>query len=198
MTFFSGTVTEVIYSMPAAGTALATSTTKTVISSTGSASLPAFQLPTPLWQPSYAVGRGLRINFGGTFGTTGTPTLQIWLYLDTTQGTAGTILAATGALTAPSTISNGNWYGQVDLVATTQGLSSNVYTEAVYTNGFLSLGAGNNAATAAAATYMIGSPGATISYNPLSTNYVEVWAQWGTSSASNTIQLTEFMVSGLN
>jgi|SRR6185437_6813392 len=198
MTFFSGTVSEVIYSMPAAGTALNTSTTKTVISSTGSASLPAFQLPTPLWQPSYAVGRGLRVNFGGTFGTTATPTLQIWLYLDTTQGTAGTILASTGAFTTASGVTNGSFYGQVDIVATTQGLSSNVYTEAVFANGFLSLGTANNAATAAATTYMIGAPQSTVSYNPLSTNYVEMWAQWGTSSASNTIQLTEFMVSGLN
>jgi hypothetical protein len=186
--------------MPAAGTALATSTTKTVISSTGSASLPAFQLPTPLWQPSYAVGRGLRVNLGGTYGcTVSTPTLQLWLYLDTTQGTAGTILASTGLLTLPATaITTGNWYAQVDIVATTQGLSSNVYTEAVYTNGLLALGAGNNATTAAAGVYMLGSPSATISYNPLSTNYLEVWAQWGTSNASNTIQLTEFMVSGLN
>lgn len=198
MTFFTGTVSEVIYSMPAAGTALASSVTKTVISSTGSATLPAFQLPTPLWQPSYAVGRALRITAGGTFGTTGTPTLQIWVYVDTTQGTAGTILAATGAFTSPSGVTNGSWYLNLDLNSTTQGLSSNVYTQAVYTNGYLSLGTANNAATAAATTYMIGTPQATVSYNPLATNYVEVWAQWGTSSASNTIQCTEFMVAGLN
>jgi len=197
MTFFSGTVSEVIYSMPAAGAALNTSVAKTCISSTASATLPAFQLPTPLWQPSYAVGRGLRVNFGGTYSTTATPTLQLWLYLDTTQNTPGTILAATGIFTT-TTVTNGNFYGQVDIVATTQGLSSNVYTEAVYTNGFIATGAGNNAATAAGAVYMVGSPSATISYNPLATNYMEVFAQWGTSSASNTITLTEFMVSGLN
>lgn len=198
MTFFSGTVSEVIYSMPAAGTALASSVTRTIISSTGSASLPAFQLPTPLWQPSYAVGRGLRVNFGGTFGTTGTPTLQLWLQLDTTQGTAGTTLASTGALTTPSGVTNGNFYGQVDIVATTQGLASNVYTEGVFVNGFVMIGTGNNAATATATTIMVGAPQTAVAYNPLSTNYLEVSAQWGTSSASNTIQLTEYMVSGLN
>lgn len=202
MTFFSGTVTEVIYSMPAAGTALNTSTSKVCISSTGSATLPAFQLPTPLWQPSYAVGRGLRINFGGTWGVTAAgANFQLWLYLDTTQATPGTILASTGVLAIPATaVTTGNFYGQVDIVATTQGLSSNVYTEGVYTNGLLVMGNGNNASTSLTptATVLMGSPSTPIAYNPLATNYVEMFAQWGTSNAADTIQLTEFMVSGLN
>jgi hypothetical protein len=203
MTFFSGTVTEVIYSMPAAGTALNTSTAKTVISSSGSATLPAFQLPTPLWQPSYAVGRGLRINFGGTWGVTAAGSnFQFWIYLDTTQGTPGSvILASTGVLAIPAVaVTTGNFYGQVDIVATTQGLSSNVYTEGVFTNGFLAMGAGNNASTSLTPTAftLIGSPSSALSYNPLATNYIEAYAQWGTSNADNTIQLTEFMVSGLN
>ncbi len=199
MTFFSGTVTEVIYSMPAAGTALANSTAKTVISSTGSATLPAFQLPTPLWQPSYAVGRGLRLSFGGTFGTTGSPTLQFWVYFDTTQGNAtGTVMASTGLFAPGTGITSGNFYGQLDIVATTQGLSSNVYTEGVFTNGFVMYGAGNNAATTAGTFAMIGSPASAISYNPLATNYIDIAAQWSAASASNTVQLTEFMVSGLN
>jgi len=204
MSFFTGTVGEVIYNMPGAGTAYNTSTSATVISA-NSASNPPFQMPTPLWQPSYASARLLRIVAGGTYGTTvSTPTLIIGAYLDPTQNstTSQIALAKTGTYTMPATaITNGSWLMDFYVTVNQIGVGAGAYATLVYTNGLLNFYPnGNNAATVNTgnATIGIGSPGATISINPMATYFLELWATWGTSSASNTIQCTQFTVFGLN
>ena len=199
MTDFTKTVAEVIYSMPASGAALSNSTTNTVLTGNTSTN-PAFELPTPLWQPAYFVGKALHVLAKGTFGTTGTPTLTIGCYVDPTQNSTASqqILAATGALTTPSGVTNGNWELEFTVSMQSIGVTSSAYTATWNTSGTFKLGAGNNAATTAASVYMVGNPQTTIAVNPMAINFLEIWATWGTASASNTITCSQFMVLGLN
>lgn len=202
MTFFSGTVGEVIYNMPTAGAALNTSVTKTVISA-NTASNPPFQVPAPLWQPSYANARLVRVVAGGTYGdTASTPTLQLGCYLDPTQNstTSQILLAGTGAVTLTATsVTTGNWLMDFYMTVSSMGVGAGAFQQNIYTNGYLLMGAGNNAATAnVQQTVMVGSSGSTVQVNPMATYFMELWATWGTSNASNTITCTQFTVFGLN
>lgn len=205
MSFLTATQVETIYALPSPGTALASSTTKTLISA-NSATNPAFALPalTSIWEPSYMVGRALRVCARGVFGTTGTPTLTFSCQLDPTQNssTSALTLAATGALTAPGTITNGNWELEFDVSVSALGMSGGFYQATLQSHGLLSVGAGNNGATGASAVYTVGaaniSMGGAATLNPATPSFLELWGQWGTSNAANTIQCTQLFVFGLN
>src|SRR5215831_10460570 len=103
--------------MPAAGTALNTSVTKSVITANTTTN-PPYQMPalTALWPPDRLAPRVLRFVARGGVGTTATPTLQVQLYLDPTQNstTGQQLLGGTGALTTGSALGGGasmtaNW-----------------------------------------------------------------------------------------
>jgi hypothetical protein len=185
--------------MPAAGAALANSSAQTIISGNTSTN-PPYQLPSlnTLWgSASYGYsGRALRIVARGTFGTTSAPTLTVVLGLNTAQGTAtpAITLAATGAFTAPTTITNGNWELEIGIDINSIGIT----TSSLDPIGKFCVGPGNNAATAAASTYMIGSATSVTTVNPQTSYWVELAAKWGTANASNTIQCLQFEVLGLN
>lgn len=202
MTFFTGTVGEVIYNMPSAGAALANSTTKTNITANTTTN-PPFQVPAPLWQPSYANARLVKVTLGGTYGdTAAAPTLTLGVYLDPTQNstTSQILLAGTGAVTLTATsITTGNWLMEFYITVSSMGVGAGAFQQNVYTNGVLSMGAGNNAATAnGQQDVMVGSSANTIQINPMATYFMEAWATWGTANASNTITCTQFTVFGLN
>lgn len=203
MTFLTGTNAEVLYCMPAAGTALANSSAAAIISGNTSTN-PPYQLP-PIWNlfggPSYAPGRAFRIVARGTFGTTGTPTLTVKCGLNqTTQATAPPtiILAATGAITAPSSITNGIWELEFGIDINTLGEAANTQSMSLDALGSFRIGAGNNAATVAGVVYMVGSAAAITSVVPQLPYFVEISALWGTANASNTIQCLQFEILGLN
>jgi hypothetical protein len=205
MSFLTATQVETIYAMPSPGSALASSTTKTLISA-NSTTNPAFMLPalTSIWEPSYMVGRAFRVEARGVFSTTGTPTLQFSCQLDPTQNssTSALTLAGTGALTAPGTITSGNWEMEFDFNISALGMSGGYYVATIQSHGLLSVGAGNNAATGASAVYTVGaanlSMGGAAALNPATPAFLEMWATWGTASASNSIQCTQLFVFGLN
>lgn len=201
MTFFTGTVGEVIYNMPSAGAALANSVAKTNITA-NTASNPPFQVPAPLWQPSYANARLVRVVAGGTYGTTAGPTLTLGCYLDPTQNstTSQIQLAGFGVTTLSATgVTSGNWLLDFYVTVSSMGVGSGAFQQNIFTNGVWLAGSGNNAATANnLQTIMVGSSGATIQINPMATYFMEIWATWGTASASNTITCTQFTVFGLN
>ena len=209
MSFITATNTEVLYTMPSPGTALATSVTKTVITANTSTN-PAYQQPAlnAIWPPDRLAPRALRYVARGGVGTTATPTLQVQLYLDPTQNstTQQILLGGTGALTTGSALGGGasmtaNWELELDLVVTSIGVTSGAYNCVVYTNGMFTISgtgtAGNDAATAAAVTYMIGSNTSKTSIVPGISYWPEIWATWGTSNAANSIQCSQFFVLGL-
>jgi hypothetical protein len=205
VSFVTATNTEVLYTMPAAGTALASTVTKTVISA-NSATNPPYQMPalTAIWPPDRLTPRSLRFIARGGVGTTATPTLLVQAYLDPTQNstTSQILLGATGAFTTASGLGGGasmtaNWELELDMVVTVMGVTSGAYNCTVYTNGIFSIGAGNDAATTAAVQYMIGSNTAKTTIVPSTSYWPEIWATWGTSNAANSIQCSQFMVMGL-
>jgi hypothetical protein len=206
MTFQTGTNTEVLYCMPAAGAALANSTAAAIISANTSTN-PPYQLP-PIQNlfggPSYAPGRAMRVVARGTFGTTGSPTftLTCGLNVSGSQGNTGfatgVILAATGAFTAPTTITNGIWELEFGIDINSIGDTNATAALSLDALGRFILGSGNNAATAAATAYMVGSATAITTVVPQNAYWVELVGKWGTASASNTITCLQFEVLGLN
>jgi len=149
------------------GTALASSTSLTDISPAPQVVLPANQLNN--------VGARLRCRAFGSFSTTGTPTLLLGFYYG---GVAGTALAATGATTT-GTASSWPWWAELLLEVRTTGSSGTVMCQgAVYL------------ATSLTAVTTIPIPAtalAAVTVDTTSAKAVTVGAQWGTSSASNTI-----------
>jgi hypothetical protein len=197
VTFYTGTQAEVLYSMPVSGAALNTSITKTVISATSTTN-PAYQLPVGFFPTgSGGPGRMVRAVCRGTYGcTVSAPTLTLGYYLDVTQAsvTSQILLAGTGAIPLPAAaVTNGAWELEFDIVC--QGVGS---AGTLMTAGTLSLGTAANAATLVATSYMVGAPNAAIAFNNSTPYFLELWATWGTSSATNTIQATQHTIWGMN
>jgi hypothetical protein len=199
VTFLTGTNTELLYVMPAAGAALANSSAQAIISGNTSTNPPyqLLALNNLFGSPSYGFsGRALRVVARGIVATTGTPTLTIVCGLNTTQGTAtpAITLAATGAFTTASGIANGVWELEFGIDINSLGIT----TSSLDALGSFRLGVGNNATTTAAVVYMVGSAAAITTVNPQTAYWVELAAKWGTASASNTITCFQFEIFGLN
>jgi hypothetical protein len=179
--------------MPAPGAAYANSVTRTLLStaSTATSSEPC-RIPFSFWDPAKAGGQAFRVTARGYFSTTGTPTLTLAAALDTTQGTFGTALAATGAFTTPSGASGAEFH--LCFECSTLGLGT---SGSLSVGGTAAVGAAANAATTAAAVYMVGTS-AGVAVNTTVDNYLEIWGTWGAASASNTLTLTQFFLEALN
>lgn len=188
---------EVLYSMPVAGTTK-TTTTASVISA-NAAGNPPYQLR-PLAQifgsEDRLPGRGLLFLAGGTYDA-GAVTSTLGIYYDSTQATQGTQIAGTGAVTVQS-LTTGGW--SMYLLATC--VSVGINTSGWVTNGWVSYGAANNAGTAAATTVMMGgAQSAGVPTNlalatEASIGYIELWSTWGT--APTAFVCSSFMILGLN
>lgn len=188
-----GTFTEALYVMPVAGAALANTVTRTLMSLASSATAGApFKIPAGYFNPAEGVSQAFRVECGGYISNTATPTFQFQAALDTTQGTFGTALAATGAFTTASGLSNAEFAAWFECVCTGVGTGGSLSV-----TGELAIGPAGNAATTAAAVYMLGTS-AGVSINTTVDNYLEVWGTWGTASPSNTVQLTQYLFYGLN
>ena len=161
----------------AAGTALASSTTLTDVSVA-----PQFTLPANFLQ----AGSALRFTAFGTFSNTSTPTLLLGIYYG---GVAGTALAATGATTTTTGATNWPWRIELTTTIRTTGSSGTAMSQ-----GFVDL------ATSLTAVARIPIPAtalATVTVDTTSAKALTVGAQWGTSSASNTLTLHGFQVESL-
>lgn len=162
----------------AAGTALATSTTLTDISPT-----PNWPLPANFLQ----AGSALRFTAFGVFSTTATPTLLLGFYYG---GVAGTALATTGAVTTASAVTNVPWRMYAEATVWTTGTTGTISVQ-----GEAKLGA-----TVATWNTQIPIPVtalATVTIDTTAAKALTVGAQWGTSSASNTITCRGFYVESM-
>jgi hypothetical protein len=160
-----------------AGTALASSTTLTDISPVPQLSLPA----------NYAGnGTAFLLRATGVFSTTGTPTLRLGFYYG---AVAGVSLADTGTVTTASGVTNVQWV--LEAVVTVR---SNGATGTAWTQGTCAFG------TSATAMSLLPLPGAAptaVTVDTTAAKQVTVGAQWGTSSASNTVTCHSFQVVSL-
>jgi hypothetical protein len=160
----------------AAGAAYNTSTTLTDVS-------PAPQLTLP----ANFLGNGscFRLIGKGVFSTTGTPTLLLGFYYG---GVAGTALAASAANTT-ATATNFQW--EIDATVT---IRTNGSAGTAWAQGHVLLG---TAAATMSAFTLPGAAPAAVTVDTTAAKTVTVGAQWGTSSASNTLTCHQFLVESL-
>lgn len=157
-----------------AGTAYNTSVTLTDVSPAPQIVLPANLLD---------VGQILRMTAFGVFSTTVTPTLLLGFYYG---GVAGTALAASAATATASGVTNVpfrmEWEGRVRSTGT---------SGTIFGQGFLDLGTTvalvNHSPLPVTAL-------AAVTIDTTTAKAITVGAQWGTSSASNTLTCHHFSV----
>lgn len=160
------------------GTAYNTSVALTDVSPTPQLTLPANY---------YYTGMLLRWTAWGTYSTTVTPTLLLGLYYG---GVAGTALAATAATTTASGVANGMFRIQGWSRVKTLG-SSGVIQSYGETVGIGATPALNTMMPATSAG------GNAVTINTTAANPWTIGAQWGTSSASNTLTVFGFILEQL-
>ena len=161
-----------------AGTALASSTSLTDISPAPQLTLPAGYM---------YVGQRLRLIAYGIFSTTSTPTLLLGGYYG---GVAGTTLAATAAITTGSGAASWPWRLALEVYVRSLGSSGTVWC-----NGTVKLG---TSLTALTEYWIPSSQTQPITINTTTANALTVGAQWGTSSASNTITCEDVYIEAIS
>lgn len=191
MSWTTGTQTEALSCANVNGTALASSVTATQISPTEGAGY----TPANFWLPTYGASKGLLVKAWGVLGTTSTPNLTLEVLANTTQGTrnASGILATTGAVAQAATVTNVPWELEV--------LISNVSTGSAGTAlamGMVKVYTASTTIQSMRLSSSAANPNTAMTLNTQSAYYIELFGTWGTSSASNTIQVYGYTVLGLN
>lgn len=162
------------------GTAVANSTTETVI-------FPNVTIPGNYLQD----GRTMRLRMFGKYSTTGTPTATFkarW------GGVTGTVIATTAAVTTPSSVTNALF--DVELLITTR---SNGSTGTVMANGEATLHTGTaGSPTDAALTAGGQTAPAAVTLDLTADTAFAVTVTWGTASASNTLTGLNYIIEALN
>ena len=174
MSFLTGTQAELLYSMPASGSAV-TAAAITVMSGSTAAN-PAYALPANFFasQGGTTPGKALLLKGGGSWATaTAARTTVFTVGLDTTAGTLGITLAKTGTLNAVGWVE----YGVANNAAA----------------GTFGTYSSNNASR-----FMIGTPQTAVTFNPTTSYYLEVFNTWDATTNAPTTTLTNFYVFGLN
>jgi len=162
----------------AAGAAYASSTTLTDVSPT-----PNFTIPANYLIP----GTAIKMTAFGTHSNTGTPTLILGFYYG---GVAGTAIAATSAIT--TTTGATNWPWKLEFYGTVR---TNGATGTILGHGFLDLA---TSLTAVTHRPIPETALATVTIDTTAAKAVTVGAQWGTSSASNTLTCHGFYFEAKN
>lgn len=161
------------------GTAYASSTTLTDVSPA-----PPIVLPANLLDP----GMELEIRAHGAFSTTGTPTLLLGIYLG---GVAGVALAASSAITTGTGAAS--WPFVIDYRGIVRAGGA---TGSINGQGRLYLGTSLTAFTVRPIPETLAAR--TVTIDTTTAKSVTVGAQWGTSSASNTLTVNDISVKLVN
>lgn len=196
MSFLTGTNTEVIYANTTAGTAKNTFTSEVAINDTAGMGVQA-HLPPDFFLPNpNQVGRGIRIVARGILSSTGTPTYTFTIRSGIAGNTSAAILLGSAALTTGSGVTNQPWELQGDVFLVSQGAAGanstlrgmgTIISPGLASPYIYGVGAGASLTTPTVATFS-----ADI------TNYINFNVTCSASSASNSIQLQQLIVYGLN
>jgi hypothetical protein len=196
--YLTGSQSELIYSNPTVGTAKATFTSEAQINDTAGMG-PQPILPPYFFEPSRARSQTLRVTARGIRSDVATtPTWQLFCRFNTSGGVitgpnvgshAATQISATAA-------TNLLWEFEEDIQLTIEGAAGANSTlrglgfctyQATTTTGLnLQIFAGG------------ASPGTVATFDMSATTYLTISAACGTSSASNSIQLLQLLIQGLN
>ena len=195
MSWTTGTQTEALSANTAVGSTFNTFTSAQYI---GPSSTAAAYLPANFYLPSYGVGKALLVKAFGILGTTSTPNLTVGLSANTTQGTynGSGVLATTAAVAQSSGVTNVPW--ELDVIIT---CVSTGYAGTFLADGMFKV---YNAITSATAwgAYRCSSstanPNTAVTLSTETAYYMELFATWGSSSASNLIQCYNIAVLGIN
>lgn len=161
------------------GTAYASSTTLTDVSPTPPIVLAANQLE---------VGSEIEISACGNFSTTGTPTLLLGIYLG---GVAGVALAASSAVTTGSAAASWPFMLKYRGVVRSTGTSGSINGQ-----GEFLLGTALTAFTVRPIPETLAAR--TVTIDTTAAKSITIGAQWGTSSASNTLTVNDISVKMVN
>lgn len=193
MSFLTGTNFELIYQNVASGTAKASFTSEAQINDTTGMGAQAV-LPARFWSPFYGEDRTIRILARGIISSTATPTYTFTCRLGA-AGTTAPIVLGSGAITTGSSISNQLFEFEGDVVmrnlgpdganSTVQGLGN------VESNGLVS--SSGSALWGGAA-----SPGTVATVDASIANFISFNVTCSASSSSNSVQLLQLQVWGMN
>lgn len=185
---------ELISWATASATAIATSTTETVL-------FPNVTIPANYMQD----GRALRITSTGAYGTTSTPTL---IYALRWGGVAGTVIAKSSTVTTTSGTGGGAsmtalWNAQLTVQTRSNGSSGTLFT-----NGEATLHTSTAVTAGTVANYGLpipiasGSTGGTtpvaVTCDLTADTALSFTALWGTSNAANSIQGNQYFLESMN
>lgn len=179
--------TETISWATSSGTAVANTTTETIV-------FPNITIPANYLQD----GRCARLRLFGGYGTTGTPTLT---FAARWGGVSGTVISKSGAITTGSAVGGGAsmtalW--AIELIIQTR---SNGSAGALMSNGEITL---YSTGTAAGSSYPMasGSTGGTTpavaTVDLTADTALAITATWGTANAANSIQGHNYTLESLN
>ena len=207
MSFVTGTQVECLYAMPASGAAV-TAAVATVMSGTTAAN-PPYALPANFFSPQGGTGPGksLLIKGGGSWATpTAARTTNFQIGFNTTAGTGAIALpfGKTGTLTTVITTATAAFDFEVLVTCTVQGVGATAGS--LNAVGWVEYGIANNAATGTFGTYsannasrfLIGTPQTAVTFNTLTSYYIECSNTWDATTNAPTITLTNFLIFGLN
>jgi hypothetical protein len=188
------TWTEAVSWVTASGTAIATSTTETII-------FPNVTIPANYM----ADGRVLRLRAFGAYGTTATPTL---IFSIRWGGVAGTVLSKSGTVTTTSGTGGGAsmtalWELEAYIQTRANGSSGSLMT-----NGLATLFTSTAPTAGTVTNYgmpMVLASGSTGGTTPVAVTVdltadtaLSLTATWGTSNAANSLQGLQYSIESLN
>lgn len=188
--FFS----EAINWRTSSGTAIAASTTETIL-------FPDVTIPANYMQD----GRVLRLRMFGAYGTTATPTL---IFSVRWGGVAGTVLAKSATNTLTSAVGSGAsmtalWAGEIYIQTITNGSAGTLMTNGEFT--LYTSTAGTAGTVTNYGMPLILASGSTGGTTPVAVagdltadKALSVTALWGTNNAANSIQGLTYWIESLN
>jgi hypothetical protein len=181
---------ETVAAATTSGTAVASSTTETILVS--NVTLPANYLQN---------GRCLRLRAFGGYGTTGTPTLAFAIRWGGGTGASGTVMAKTGSIVTGSGVGGGASMTALWSLEALIQVRANGSSGTTMTNGEVTL---FTTGTASGSGYPLAS-GTTGGTTPVvatidltADTALSLTALWGTNNAANSIQLHNYTIESLN
>lgn len=192
MSFYTGTQSEVLYSMVTPVTTTVSGTTQVLASAASGA--PRAIIPAQFF--SYQnIGRTIYVVGRGTFtSSAATPTWKFDLGLDTTAGTNANNTPLFPATAISSSLTTAGW--QFDAYFVCSAISSTTTTLQVNGKIEFSTAAAGTATSAAYNANWFNTQLTTV--NSEVQNFVELFVTWGTNTAGNSMILKQFIVMGLN
>jgi hypothetical protein len=195
MSFITGTNVETVYVSTNPGTAKNTFTTEVQINDTTGMGVQA-QLPPQFWLPNpNSYGKSVRVVARGILSSTGTPTFTFTLRLGAAGSITSAIVLGSAAITTGSSVTNQIWEFDGEVTMMTQGATG--------ANSTIR-GIGTITSSGFAAPYFYAlygnaaSPGTATTVDASVSNYINFNVACSASSASNSVQIQQLLVQGLN